>query len=342
MLSHFKKLIFALLVAFVGCSQKQAINLQTHEFRSFPLQIVFLNLEGLEFEHLGLLKLSSKDVRSKLAFEEMLCIGETWNSSLTTLRSPPRQSFFQMMTSVKSDVDNCLDDERKPIWEFQEFRGHRAGLYEVGVLPQDSFHALTFCKSGKRVTENVTFLSGREEKKENGFEPFHFQTTKTLALHARLFDQSCRKTGDCYARPSDNFLRFIELINENRKRSINVYQDQRYFTALEKKDMSTAREVLVEWEFMLSELMNMAKKNSKMLIVIASGGGFHLHLPNQGKSWEEFEKKGINISRLNPKVTGQVFSFGARAENFCGVYHNSDIFYRFFWTPLFNNRVDKD
>jgi hypothetical protein len=342
MFSLRKSLILGLFVLFFGCSQNQSINLTSHEFQSFPLQIVLLNFEGLEFEHLGLIKLTSKDVRNKLAFEEMLCLGETWNSSLTTVRPSVRQNFLQMMTSTKIEVGTCLEDERLPFWEFQEFRGHRPGLYEVGVLPKDSLDKITFCKSGKKITDNMTFLSGREESKNDGFTPFHFQTTKSIPLNARLYDQSCRKNNDCYISASDNFLRFMELIHEDRKRSIHIYRDQRYYNALLKNNITEAREVLVEWEQMLSRLVNLSKGNSKILILVASGSGFHLSLPEQGKSWEEFEKRGINVSTIGRKITGQVFALGARAENFCGMYHHSDIFYRLFWTPLFGSRSEKE
>lgn len=56
-------------------------------------------------------------------------------------------------------------------------------------------------------------------------------------------------------------------------------------------------------------------------------------MPDQGKAYYEFEKQGKNASVKRTKLTNLVLASGARAENFCGMYDDSEVFERILSGP---------
>jgi hypothetical protein len=58
-----------------------------------------------------------------------------------------------------------------------------------------------------------------------------------------------------------------------------------------------------------------------------------IEFPKAGRSWEMIEKRGLNVNYKRSQLLAPVFAHGPGAENFCGVYEESEIFKRFLWNP---------
>jgi hypothetical protein len=56
-------------------------------------------------------------------------------------------------------------------------------------------------------------------------------------------------------------------------------------------------------------------------------------MPNQGKQWFDFEKAGSNANMKRTKLTNLVLATGARSENFCGMYDDSQVLERLLSGP---------
>ena len=65
-----------------------------------------------------------------------------------------------------------------------------------------------------------------------------------------------------------------------------------------------------------------------MLLTSAAPRG--VEFPRSGKDWERFEQsKRAKIDR-NTKLIATVMASGARAENFCGIFEQSEVMTRIF------------
>ena len=58
-----------------------------------------------------------------------------------------------------------------------------------------------------------------------------------------------------------------------------------------------------------------------------------IDFPDQGKPWYEFDKSGAHAQTKRAELMNMVVASGARAENFCGVYDDADIFERILSGP---------
>jgi hypothetical protein len=58
-----------------------------------------------------------------------------------------------------------------------------------------------------------------------------------------------------------------------------------------------------------------------------------MDLPDEGRTWSEFEKNKIQPQMKRSKLTNLVIANGARSENFCGLYEDSQIMERILSGP---------
>jgi hypothetical protein len=62
-------------------------------------------------------------------------------------------------------------------------------------------------------------------------------------------------------------------------------------------------------------------------------GSPYYHYTPDGKAFFESEKDNKNLNVKRSKLTNLVLASGARAENFCGIYEDSDVFDRILSGP---------
>ena len=111
-----------------------------------------------------------------------------------------------------------------------------------------------------------------------------------------------------------------------------IVRDFSYLHALLKKDFAGARQILVDIERAYGDALRLADSND-YLVILTSGDSKFIDMPNQGKDFFEFDKDHKNISIKRSKLTNMVLASGSRAENFCGIYEDSEVFERILSGP---------
>ena len=74
-----------------------------------------------------------------------------------------------------------------------------------------------------------------------------------------------------------------------------------------------------------------AKKDQNLLLLVTGSAPENLDFPQSGKDWRKNILKGQPFKSRPSELTSPVFATGARAENFCGYFDQTQIFQRIFW-----------
>ena len=120
-----------------------------------------------------------------------------------------------------------------------------------------------------------------------------------------------------------------------------MIRDFSYLSALKRKKGKVAKEILRELDKTIDYFSQLVKSDNETMLLITSAEPYKLALPKMGKSWFDFEKRGKNLIYYRPSLISPLFVQGARSENFCGLYHETDIFKRIL-TGQDLKRIDLD
>ncbi|MBY0413743.1 MAG: hypothetical protein K2Q18_06245, partial [Bdellovibrionales bacterium] len=163
---------------------------------------------------------------------------------------------------------------------------------------------------------------------------FHYQDSpdqvKDSQAPGLYYDRSCQK-GICYSSLSNNFKALWSRLVKGRQKTFFVVRDYNFQKALKKKDVSYAKEALLEIDRVVASLQN--EKAGELLVIISGAESQPLEFPLQGKEWAEFEKSGKNILYKNSSLMSPVLARGAMAENFCGIFDESEMLKRVIYRP---------
>lgn len=108
-------------------------------------------------------------------------------------------------------------------------------------------------------------------------------------------------------------------------------RDFSYLRALEQKDFKRAREILYDLERAYAAALEY-EKNSDQLVLLTTAESKFVSMPEQGKDWQQIDKQEKKTPARS-KLTNLVLASGARAENFCGIYEDSQVFERILSGP---------
>jgi hypothetical protein len=101
--------------------------------------------------------------------------------------------------------------------------------------------------------------------------------------------------------------------------------------ALKNKDISYAKEVLLEIERIVDWVKN--QKRNDILLIITGAESLNIEFPKEGKEWAEFERSGKNIIFKESSLMSPVLASGPMAENFCGLFDESEMLKRVIYRP---------
>lgn len=314
----------------MGCAQVTSLNLKKHQFGILPTKIIWFQVAGLEEEQIAMLRFQQPG-NTSTSFEENICIGKTWNYNLYKLRNPSESAFLSQITGKKNIKNSCEDAEHRPIWNFINNNGYTTGIFERGA---DKNQSLTnFNKCGEKGLVFLTSLYlwlGTEPTP--GAKTFHFTEDIPLELNQFVYDKTCTSK-NCASTIQDNFNAIYGRLAKSSQKHLLIVRDFSYLKALEGKDMKKVREVLMDLERTYASALKLAADDSDYLVLLTTGDSRFVDMPDQGKSWFEFEKEGKNAQVKRTKLTNLVLASGARAENFCGMYGDSEIFERILSGP---------
>jgi hypothetical protein len=320
------KLIILLFI--VSCTQITSLNLKKHQFGLLPTKIIWFQVAGLEEEQIAMIRFQ-QTADKKTSFENAICLGQTWSYNLFKLRNSAEGTFLSQMTGKKNMKGTCDDSSVKPIWQYVSPSGYRTAILETGAQGPESLAHLKVCPGAESFIENLFYFSRSKPIAES--PSFHYAENVEAKMGEVIFDRSCGDFG-CGSSISDDFKAVYAKLGKISSKHFLIVRDFSYLKALEKKDFTKAREILLDIERAYGEAQRFTT-SSDYLVLLTTGGARFVDMPEQGKAYFEFEKENKNASVKRQKLTNLVLASGARAENFCGIYEDSEIFERILSGP---------
>lgn len=318
-----------LLLSLVGCAQVTSLNLKKHQFGLQPTKIIWFQVAGLEEEQLAMLRFQQTGER-RTSFEDNICIGKTWNYNLYNLRNSAEASFLAQITGKKNIKNSCEDAQMRPIWNYIYGNGYNTGILESGATPEQSL--VSFNKCGE---QGIVFLSSLyywiRNRPAAGAATFHYSEEMELKPNQLLYDRTCG-ANDCGSTIQEDFKAVYEKFQKVSQKHLFIVRDFSYLKALDQGDFKRAKIILLDLERTYAEALKYAGK-SDYLVLLTTGDSRFVDMPGQGKEWFEFEKENKNAKVKRTKLTNMVLASGVRAENFCGMYEDAQVFERILSGP---------
>lgn len=94
--------------------------------------------------------------------------------------------------------------------------------------------------------------------------------------------------------------------------------------------MKEAGEELAQINEILNYFQKYSKKRNDTLVLLTTAHALELDFPKAGKEWSNYTQKSNYLNVKNSKLISTVFAYGARAENFCGMFDQSEVLTRIF------------
>ena len=164
-------------------------------------------------------------------------------------------------------------------------------------------------------------------------ESFHIQIPRAFEQGRIYYDKSCRKK-DCFSKLAYNAKSIWDRHFSSRNQTLFIIRDFAYLKALKDKNISKARQSLTEIDKLLSYFIKLNNKNKDEILIVVSGSeSRRFEFPRQGQDWASFDEKGHHVLYRRSGLISPVYAWGSRAENFCGIYDESEILKRFLLSP---------
>ena len=317
------KMVFSITVIF-SCAQTKRIGLKQHHFNVLPQHIIWFQFPGLASEQLALLRFSLSSAERETNLERSACLGNMWNFNLFKIRPSAQESFLSQITGSKNIKGQCEDYKNTPIWEYFQGGGRISGAIESGVSDEDSLVFSQEClRQSKDFYNNLT-LWRMDDKLKNVAMPFHFQALPKLEKGKIYYDKSCRGN-NCESDLSGNVKAIWEQYFSDRRETFFIIRDFNYLKALKRKDIHGARKILERMESLYAYFSRFNKKNYNILLLVTGAETRRFEFPQKGREWAAFEKKGKKIIYRQSSLMSPVYAEGPRAENFCGIFPESEL-----------------
>ncbi len=331
-------LILIIILFFIlSCGTSETINKHDHNFGQRPSKIIWIQIAGLAEEHLAMLRFSTADAISLTNFENTLCVGKMWNYNLLKLRPSARDGFFSQITGKGLVTGTCEDYKQTPIWNYLQIsNGMKTGIFETSDLYN------LYAESSKCVTSENDFNSRpyfweMTEAPDVASNSFHSLEKTIFNGPGVYYDKSCKKSS-CYSGLLENINSiFRRFVTKPKERFLFLIRDFTYQKFIKEKNIIKAKEVLIELDSIVAYFNEIVKHDPEMLLLITSSEAQSFELPNYGKEWAEFDLNGKNIFYHKADLMSPVFASGARAENFCGIFEETDIMARIITEPKRKN-----
>jgi hypothetical protein len=318
-----------ILLSLFGCAQVTSLNLKKHQFGLMPTKIIWFQVAGLEEEQIAMIRFGETSEK-KTSFEESICFGQTWNYNLYKLRNTPESTFLSQITGKKNIKNSCDDAQLRPIWSYVFPNGYKTAILESGAVGLQGLNSFNNCgEAGANFLENLYYFKRSQPPKQT--MTFHYSEDIKIQADQVLYDRTCGENA-CGSSISDDFVAIYRKFSKVSPKHIMIIRDFSYLEALNKKEFAKAREILIDLERAYGEAQKLTSSND-YLVLLSTGDSKFVDMPDQGKSFYEFEKTNMNVSVKRTKLTNLVLASGARAENFCGIYDDSQVFERILSGP---------
>jgi hypothetical protein len=321
-----------------SCSRVQTLNLEKHEYSERPHHIIWFQIAGFSEEHLPLLRFNVPETSFRTNLEKVDCSGKLWNYNLYELRPEASKSFLSQLNGSRNIKGQCEDFETKPVWDYLSDNGYTSSILESGATEEGSLEKSLKCSQAGslNVSKFRFYRMGPDVNsvKDSGKKAFHYQDSAEAISEALkpglYYDKSCQKNV-CYSSLSNNFKTLWNQIAKDQSMTFFLVRDFNFLAALKKKDIAYAKESLQEIERSIGFINS--QKRTDVLIIVTGAETMHIDYPKEGKEWAEFERSGKNIVYKNSALMSPVLATGAMAENFCGLFDESEMLKRILYRP---------
>jgi hypothetical protein len=327
--------LFALsIVLSFGCARVQTLNLEPHEYSERPDHIVWIQVAGFSEEHIPLLRFNISEATHKTNLEQVDCVGKMWNFNLYQLRPEASLSFLSQINGSKNMQGTCEDYAKPSAWTYLEKLNYDTTILENGASNEQTLEKALSCPNNKTIDLSKIRFYKMGLNAETTKKSFHYQDSpeqiKESVGPGLYYDRSCQK-GICYSTLSNNFKALWNRVAKDRRKSFFIIRDYNFQKALKKKDLSYAKESLLEIDRIVASLNY--EKPGDLLVIVSGAESMPLEFPLQGKEWADFEKNGKNLIYKNTSLMSPVLAKGAMAENFCGIFDESEMLKRAIYKP---------
>lgn len=323
-----------LFVLASGCARVQTLNLEPHAYSERPDHIVWVQVAGFSEEHIPLLRFNVSEADHKTNLEQVDCVGKMWNYNLYQLRPSAAKSFLSQINGSKNIKGTCEDYSVVPSWRYLEDAGYNVSVLESGADASQTLEGALGCSNNKTIDLEKMRLYRMGASGSGSQKTFHYQDSPEQSRESLrpglYYDRSCQR-GICYSSLTNNFRSLWSLNSRDHRRTVFVVRDFSFQNALKKKDISLAKESLQEIDRIVSSVKN--DKGDDILVVVSGAESLMLEFPAQGKEWADFEKSGKNLLYKNSSLMSPVLAKGAMAENFCGIFDESEMLKRMIYKP---------
>ncbi len=328
------KLIYLIvLIMGLGCAQVTSLNLKKHQFGQIPTKIIWIQVAGLQEEHLAMLKFSNQSAEYKTSFEEFICIGKSWEYNLFKIRPKAYSSFQSQLTGKKNIQNSCNDYSLKPVWKYVLPKNYKVGVFEGEMKNKNSLVQSRQCKKeGEDFLNGVTLWKMNKptaKPKSQKSDFFHLNEKINFKPSKVYYDKSCM-TGDCYSTLSQNVTGVFKEFTRKSTKYVFMVRDFNFSENLEKGNFKNYKNDLIELEKVVRYFQAEASKRTDMLVLLTTASSKNIEFPRSGRQWQAFEKNGSYLTNKKSNLLSTTFASGARAENFCGIYDQSNVLSRIF------------
>jgi len=316
--------LLSIIFLFASCAQVTSLNLTKHQFGVQPRKIIWVQIAGFSREHVALLKYDYRKSSIQTSFEKFLCYGSTWEYNLYDIRPSYKSSFNSQVTGKSNIKNSCSDYEEKPIWDYLSEQGYKTALFQT----QAAKTQVKTCSEENEFYKNLTRWK-MDRKKADDTNYFHFEKDERYKDSTLYYDKSCL-TGKCFNSVSKNVVATFERFTKNSSRYLYLIQDDSYLRALKSNNFVRAKKILKEIDQTLRYLQKYTSERKDTLLLVSGAKAYDIDFPKQGEQWEKYITKGEFIKAKESELVSDIMATGARSENFCGMYNQSEILNRIF------------
>ncbi len=308
-----------------SCTQTATVGLKKFSPHAQPTRFVWFQIAGLSTEQLTLLKLMKREREQSNFFESAICFGEIWGYGLLKLRPSLEEHLYSQVSGGKLLQNRCEGGSSNAIWNYFSQAGYKTGIFE-NLPGRYSLIHQERCVKNSRTTLWLRDFN-KLTTKGRALEDYLPGADKDWKEGEQYFDQTCRSE-KCTSNLSENFSKIYQKFFLNRKNSFLLFRDFSLYWAILAADYPLMIQRLEE----LTKFLNLlaAIESNETLLIVTGVNPMGPKLPNYGDEWlKVFQKKNIS-HKTQQHMLAPVFSHGPRAENFCGLYGESEILERMF------------
>ncbi len=322
-----KYLIYSFILLFSSCARITSLNLKKHQYGTQPRKIIWIQIAGLDDQISSLFKFENQ--KSEMAFENFTCYGRAWGYNLFKLRPDSFDAFHSEITGKKNVKGNCEDFDQKPIWHFLSESGYSTSILENPIKSSNSLLKAKTCKK-EGFLQNATVFT--MQKTDTDASYFHSHGEFKENSSGVFYDRSCQKN-KCFSQWEDNSISIFENYFIKKNKYLFLIRDFSFEQNLENNNVSKLYEKLNSLNKLILYFQNRQKTDPEMLVMVTSGSPIGVDLPSAGKAWRDMISTNQSLIYKNRLVNSPVFVLGARSENFCGSYEQSEMLIRLLSGP---------